>query len=484
MQYKSIKKNFIYNSLLTVGNIAIPLITFPYVSRILNPMGLGMANYANSVVSYLILFACFGVNTYGIKEGAKYRDIPEKMCKFTREMLLINTITVGISLLILIGLCFIPFHHPYISLLILYGIQIITSTFSMSWFVSAIEEFRYVTIRSIIIQLICMLLTFILVRESSDYIMYAFISVASSLLTMLVNVIFVRRKISGVNCHNYEIKKHIKPMVLILGGSLSATIYSNSDITMLGIFSGDYHVGIYSVSVKIVRIMITFVSSLSTVILPRNSYYKKNSMVKEYESLLKKGLDFLLMFSIPSTIGISLLSRELILLFVGNQYLDSINNLRLLAFNIIISSFSAYIAYQIVLIYNGEKIYFTATLVSCIINLVLNYFLIPVFNENAAALTTLLAEALNGIICIVATRKRIQYKNLFKDIKDYVISSFIMACVVVIIKFGFRSCDSNLFILAICAMTGSIVYGMTLIFLKNYLFISLVNQLKNKFKRI
>lgn len=480
---KSIKKNFIYNTVLTVGNMVIPLITFPYVSRVLDPKGLGMANYANSVVSYLILFACFGVNTYGIKEGAKHRDCPDKMKSFVWEMMIINACTVTLALIALAILCVIPFHKPYILLLWIYGLQIVTSSFSMSWFVSAIEEFKYVTVRSLAIQVLCMILTFICIRDSSDYVIYASVSVISSVLTMILNMVFVHKKLSIGRIENLKIKRHIKPMILILGGSLSATIYSNSDVTMLGMFCGDYHVGIYSVSVKIVRIMITFVSSLSTVLLPRTSYYKKNNMLVEYENLLKKGLDFLLMISIPSTVGIAVLSKELILVFAGEQYGDSIINLKLLALNIVISSVSAFVAYQILLNDNGESKFLMATLLSCIVNVFLNLWLIPLFNENAAAVTTLISEALNGLICIGLSKNKVNYSKIFSNLKDYIIASVIMAaCVLLSYEFIFRGVNGIL-ILILEMLVGIISYAIALLLLRNYLFIELIGLAKRKFMK-
>lgn len=475
---KSIKKNFVFNMLLTVGNVFAPLLTFPYVSRILNPEGLGMTNYANSVVSYLVFLACFGVNTYGLKEGAKYRNSPEKMSKFCQEMICINLVTTSVAILLLVVIGCIPIHKSYILLLVIYGFQIISSTFSMNWYMAAIEEFEYVTIRSLIIQIFCMLLTFMLVKDVSDYYMYAFISTLSSFFTMIINITFVRKKMGKMKRSKLEIKRHIKPMAQIFGGSLSNILYSNSDLTMLGIIVGDYHVGVYAVSVKIVRVMITFVSSLSTVILPRNSFYKNNNMINEYYSLLKRGLDFLLMIALPSAAGISILSNEMVLLFAGNQYLDAEINLRILALNILTSSFSAYILHQIVLTNNMERVFFSSTLIACIVNITLNAFFIPICYENAAAMSTVLSEALAGLFCIYFTRKHIDYKYLLSDIKDYIIATTVMSCLLVFIKTVFiEQCSAVISIIIIIPL-GIMFYCIILRILNNYLFFSLIKQIK------
>ena len=475
---KSIKKNFVFNVLLTVGNVLIPLLTFPYISRVLNPEGLGMTNYANSVVSYLVFLSCFGVNTYGLKEGAKYRNSTEKMSKFFQEMICINLVTTGVAILLLVIIGCIPIHKSYILLLVIYGFQIITSTFSMSWYVAAIEEFEYVAIRSIIIQILCMFLTFMLVKDASDYYMYAIISTLSSFFTMVINITFVRKKIGKMKRNRLEIKRHIKPMAQIFGGSLSNILYSNSDLTMLGVMGGDYHVGVYAVSVKIVRLMITVVSSLSTVILPRNSFYKNNNMIKEYYSLLKRGLDFLLMIALPSAAGISILSNELVLLFAGKQYLDAVINLRILAFNILISSFSAYILHQIALTNNMEQVFFASTLIACIVNIALNFFFIPLYYENAAAISTVLSEALAGVFGICLTRKYIDYKFLLRDVKDYIIATSVMSCLLIFIKNVFIEQGSAIITVIIIIPLGTVFYSIVLGELKNYLFLSIIRQIE------
>lgn len=480
---KSLKKNFIFNILLTVSNTLIPVLTFPYVSRVLNPQGLGMANYANSVVSYLVFLACFGVNTYGLKEGAKYRNSAEKMNKFFQEMICINIVTTGLAILLLVIIGLIPINKSYTLLLVIYGLQIFSSTFSMSWYVAAIEEFEYVTIRSMIIQTLCMLLTFVLIKDASDYYAYAIISSLSSFFTMIINITFVRKKMGKLVHDKLEIKRHIKPMAQVFGGSLSNIIYSNSDLTMLGIMVGDYHVGVYAVSVKIVRLMITLVSSLSTVILPRNSFYKNNNMINEYYSLLKRGLDFLLMIALPSAAGISILSDEVILLFAGNQYLDAVINLRILAFNILISSFSAYILHQIVLTNNMERVFFSSTLIACIINIILNVFLIPLYYENAAAISTLISEALAGLSCIFFTKKHIDYKYLLSNIRDYLVATIVMCSLLVLVKTVIIEHCSAIIIILIVVPLGVVVYCVTLRVLKNYLFISLIGQIKQIWRK-
>lgn len=480
MQNRSIKKNLIFNTILTVGEMIFPLITFPYISRVLSPDGLGIVNYANSIISYLILISCLGVNTYGIKEGAKYRDDKEKLGKFVSEMLLINFIAVIFAVTILLIILFFPGNEKYRQLLIIYGFSVFITPFTISWFISLIEEYRYVTIRTIIIRVISMLSIFVFIKSKDDYVKYALILVLTNAFTMILNLHFSKRYISLFNVSKYEIKKHILPILFIFGSSLSVNVYVNSDITLLGMLKSEYSVGIYSVSVKIVRIIITFVSSLNTVIFPRISYYLKNDFLKEYNQLLKKGADFLLLLAVPASVGLLFVSEAIIMLFIGNQYIDAIVNLKILSIDIVFFPLSNYISYQIVLSHNKEKVFLISTLVSCIINIILNIVLIPIFAENAAATTTLISELINIMICVITTRRDIEYREIFSNAKNYLSGTILMGIILLSVKFLVR----NIYVsLCISVAVGAFVYFIYLYLRKDSMLFYLIDILKSKISR-
>lgn len=480
MKEKSIKKNLFYNTILIIGTTVFPLITFPYVSRILNPDGLGMANYANSIVSYLTLISCLGVNAYGLKEGVKYRDDEKKLGKFVSEMLIINIAAALIASIIFVVLFLLPWHEKYRHLLLIYGVLIYVTPLTMSWFISLMEEYRYVTIRTLIVQTASMISIFMFIKSTGDYEKYAAIIILTNVLTMLLNIAFAKKHIIFFGYKNYEIKKHLKPIMMIFGSSVAATIYVNSDVTILGIMSGNYNVGIYSAAVRIIRIVISYTSALSTVILPRVSYYQKKGMEDQYLRLVKKGLDFLLMVSIPAAVGLIFVSQPAVRMILGAKYMDAISTLKILAPDILLSPLSGYISYQIVLPHNKEKVFMISTMVSCLVNIGLNILLIPLFSENAAAFTTLLSEALNILICVIFTRKEIRYVELFKNAKNYLTGAGIMGLTLLIVTFLISSSYVTLFL---SIAIGAFVYFFYLMIVKDEMILYAKDQFVSKLYR-
>ncbi len=477
---KSIKKNLFYNIILILGTTVFPLITFPYISRVLDPDGLGMANYASSIVSYLTLISCFGVNAYGLKEGVKYRDDREKLGKFVSEMLIINITTALIASVIFVVLFLIPRHEKYRQLLLIYGVLIYATPMTISWFVSLMEEYRYVTIRTLIVQTISMISIFAFINNTEDYKKYAAIIVITNVLTMLLNLTFAKRYIRFFGYGNYEVKKHIRSIMMIFWSSIAATIYVNSDVTILGVISGDYNVGIYSAAVRMIRIVISFTSALSTVILPRVSYYQKKGMEEQYFRLVKKGLDFLLMIAIPAAVGLIFVSQPAVRLILGAKYMDAISTLKILAPDILLAPLSGYISYQIVLPHDKEKVFMISTMISCIVNIVLNIIFIPLFDEKAAAFTTLLSETLNILICIIFTRKEIKYAVLFNDMKNYLLGAGIMGLVLMMVK---NIIPSSYAILFLSVAIGASIYFIFLLIIKDNMAVYVKDQIVSKLKQ-
>lgn len=466
--------------LLNITNIIFPMLTFPYVSRILNPEGLGKTNYVSSIINYFSLIAGFGIATYGIREGSKYKYDKDGLSKFTTEMLVINCISSGIAYILLLALISMTTNRDYKILLIIYSITIFSFAFSFNWFYTVLEEYKFITIRGIAFQLIGMVSIFIFIKDSNDYFKYAIINTITIFMTTFINIQYSKKFIKLVNIRQCNIKKHIKPAIIILGILFSSTLYLNSDITILGIIKGDYPVGIYSVSVKLIKIITILVTSLSTVILARVSYYAKTNQDEQYFQLLKKGLNFILMLSIPLCIGMILLSKPLITLFSGDKYKEAVLTTQLMALNIIVSPLANFIPFQILLPYNNEKKYLFATTLSCIINIVGNLMFIPRYSQNAAAVTTVIAETCTIFCCMIFSRKIVNYKILLKELYQYIIAGFVMIPMVIIIENLITNMILQIFVSTII---GAVLYIVVLKLYKNNMFEILLSIAKTVFKR-
>ena len=210
MKQKSLKLNYILNLIKTILGIIFPLISYPYVSRVLSVDGLGKINFSSSYVNYFILLAAFGVSTFAVREGAKYRDDSEKLGKFATEMLLINMGTALISLLVMGVTLFSPALHIYRGIIVVFSLSIIFNTFGMEWYFQLNEEYQYITIRAIVFQILSIIALFIFVKTREDVLVYACITVCANVGAQILNIFKIRHEIRLFNYNSYDFKKYIK----------------------------------------------------------------------------------------------------------------------------------------------------------------------------------------------------------------------------------------------------------------------------------
>lgn len=477
---KSIKKNAILNFIKTFMGIVFPLISFPYASRILGTVGIGKVNYIVSIVNYFVIFSTLGIPTYAIREGARIRDNKEKLGKFCTEIFIINIISTCICLLIFLGVFFLPRFHSYKILLIIAGINIPLNTLGMSWLYQIIEDYKRITIQTILLQLISLCLLFILVKKPEDYNQYMFVYIFATVGSNVLFFIHSRKIVKLFGYKNYEIKAHLKPILIIFGVTVASTLYLNMDITMLGMMRGDQAVGIYSASTKLINIICNMISSISAVILARLSYYKAKGEKDKFDNLIKWTAHSISAFSIPCMFGAFLLSDELLLLLSGSDFIAGNISMKILCIKIVLSPINGFLAYQILIPMKKENVTFWATLSGCIANLILNWILIRCMSYDGAAIATVMSEMIVGIICIIKSKNDVDYKKIFKGVYQYIIASIIFV-VVAYLYIGFI--HNIILRIMIMVLVSSLIYSIVLLAVRNEMIIKIKNEIYLKIKR-
>ena len=290
-------------------------------------------------------------------------------------------------------------------------------------------------------------------------------------------VCFFRQKI----CWN-DLKAHLKPMFYMFGVSIASVIYLNSDITMLGWMKGDSDAGIYTIASKTNQIICTLIKSLSTVILPRLSYYIENGKKDEYGALLQNAFRFMMMLIAPCMIGMLLISPEVIRLIGGDDFLSGATASRILAINLFFSPINGFVAYQIFMPKKKQKIIFWATFGGAIFNLLINLLLIPKWSFNGAAIATVLAEALVMVISIIMGHKMIPFKGMFHGVWKYWIATVPM----IIFYFVLQNIEFSNYIIYMLVMIliGVATYGGMLLLLKDKLLIEECKSIKARIFRV
>ena len=341
MNKKSLGINALLNGLRSALNLIFPLITFPYVSRILSVDGMGIYNFSNTYVSYFVLIAELGIATYAVREGAKYRDNKEKIELFSNQIFTINIIsTVVAYILLLISLLVFKNLNKYISCILIFGLQIIFTTIGTEWIYTIYEDYAYITIRSIIFKILSVILLFIFVRNTNDYLWYATITVLSGVGSNVFNFIHAKSFCNIKIVKHVKWKYHLKPILIIFASTVAVTVYVSSDTIILGLLKNDYAVGIYGVAVKIYTMVSGLISGLLVVTIPRLAMLIGRRRVKEYIHILQEVLNTLSVLGLPAAVGLVMLSKEVILIIAGPKYLSGTLSLQIIVWALIFSNFS------------------------------------------------------------------------------------------------------------------------------------------------
>ena len=456
---KSLKKNAVLNIIKNVMGLIFPLITFPYVSRILGPVGVGKVNFAHSIISYFSMIAALGINTYGVREAAKLRIDRIALTKFVKEILSINIISTFIAYLMLFfTILFVPKFSEYRVLLVVCSGTILFVTLGVDWLYSALEEFSYITIRSILFQIISIVLMFIFVHKKDDF-------------------VHARKYISYKETVKKEIKKHIKPIFTLFAMSIAVSIYTALDTTMLGFISGDEQVGFYTAATRINKIVVSIITAAVAVLLPRLSYYLSLNDRSNFNALIEKALKVVVLLSLPCTAGLCFVAKPVVYLLSGIEYEPAIIVMQVMNPIIIAISLSGLVGIQIFMPLGKEKTTLITVIVGAVVNFSLNLFLIPKYGALGAGIATVCAE------CIVTVLQLLYAYSLFewKTILPHIIQCFIATSFMSIIVYFFLKINMHIiFQLLGAVLLGVISYVFFLIVMRNQLCISLIKERKNE----
>lgn len=483
---KSLKLNAFLNGLRSLLSVIFPLITFPYISRVLSVSGIGKYNFSNSVISYFMLIAALGINSYAIREGAKYRNNEQKINQFANEIFTINTCSAVVAYICLF-VCLIVFSklHSYLICILIYSIQIGFSVISVDWLFTIYEDFAYITIRSILFQIISIILLFIFVRHSNDYLNYAAITVFSAVGSNILNF-YKAEKEHGIHLvFHFNWKKHMTPIFILFTANIAGLIYVNSDITLLGLLKNNYIVGVYSISSRIYAIIKSVLSAVLLVSVPRLALLYGNKKISKYKKLLLKLTNVLVLLTLPAMVGLVMLSKQIILIIAGNHFLRSVISLQILAIAYIFSILAWILSDCVLIPAKREKYMLHSMTVSAIVNIVFNIIMIPYWAEKAAAISTVLSELIMFTSNYHYSKDIVKEVFTSKDLLRTFVDSLIGCIGIIVVCLGINAAFSSLIIETVLSVLLSVLaYGLVLILLKNPYASSMVKQSFDRMKSI
>lgn len=473
MKKKSLKVNFIMNVILTMSSFIFPLITFPYVSRVLAPAGIGKVSFATSVISYFSIFSQLGIPTYGIRACAKVREDRGELTRISQELLFINLIMSIISYIALfIALVFVPKLRTDRLLFIVLSFTIILTAIGMEWLYKALEQYTYITIRSIIFKFIALIAMLLLIHRQTDYVIYGGITIFAASASNIFNFINVHKHIDLKPVGKLNLRRHLKPIAVFFAMSCATTIYVNLDSVMLGFMTTDVDVGYYNAAIKIKSILVSIVTSLGTVLLPRVSFYVENGMMDEFKRITEKALSFVFLLAAPLMVYFVFFAKEGIYFLSGEAYNGSIMPMQLIMPTLLFIGITNILGIQILVPIGKENIVLYSEIVGAVVDVVINAILIPKYASIGAAIGTLVAELAVLIVQYVALKDKVT--SIFKQIN--------YGRIVLAIILGLASslwikvlCLGSFWTLVISAILFFGTYGLFLLFRKEEMILEIWN---------
>lgn len=389
----SVQMNIIMNFLLTISNIIFPLITFPYVSRVLMPVGTGKVAFATSIVSYFAMVGMLGIPTYGIRACAKVRDDKDKLSKTVQEIMVINTVAMTLSLVTYImAIMAVPRMAQDRTLFMINIATLVFNLIGCEWLYKALEQYTYITVRSVALKFVSLVLMFLVVRQRGDYVLYGAITILASVGSNFFNFINLRKYLNLKWYSGMDLKQHIQPIFSFFMMTVATTIYTNLDSVMLGFMKNDTAVGYYNASVKIKTILVSLVTSMGSVLLPRLSYYVKHGKKEEFRVLTVRSLQFIGFIAIPLWAYFTLFAKQGIDFLSGPDYAGSVLPMQLIMPTLFFIGLSNLLGIQILVPMERENQVLKSVILGAFVDLVINVMAIPRFGAAGAAFGTLVAE--------------------------------------------------------------------------------------------
>lgn len=389
------QKNVFYNVLLAVSQVLFPLITFPYLARTLGPDQIGLLNFAESISRYFILVAALGIPIYGVREIAKRQENKLQRTMVFLEIASINLITTILLTIAFICIVFwLPTLHKELPLFGWAIVYFILQMFYFEWFFTGMNQFKFIALRSFVIRFLFILFVFLLIKSKSDYLKYMQMQASLSMIIALINFkyLYSLLDLKKINIGQLNLKQHFKPLLLLFLTIFSISIYFSMDTILLGFLANNESVGYYSSALKLTKLIIAVLGSISVALFPQMINLYHNGGAEQFSKMVKQCYALILSLSIPLVILIAGLADDIIILLLGQHFNRAILPLQITAPLIVIVSLSGIFGFQVLSALSKDKAILFSAIVGMLVSIVLSFFLVPNYMENGEAITILVTE--------------------------------------------------------------------------------------------
>lgn len=426
---KSLQKNFLYNVLYQILLVILPLITAPYISRTLGATAVGVYSYTYSVAYYFLLIAMLGIGNHGNRSVAAVRDDREKLNKTFSSIYSLQVMTFSIAILAY-AFYLVLFVKDNRLIVLLQLIYVTSGLFDIGWLFFGLEQFKLTVARNTLIKISTVVLMFVFVHKPSDLWKYTLIMSAGTLFSQAYLWLYVKKYVSFKKCSVKEIASNIKPVLILFIPVLAYSIYKVMDKIMLGNMSSYDQVGFYNNAEKIINIPMGIITALGTVMLPRMSNIVANGDKKRVDDYIRISAKLVTLLSSAIAFGLMGVSSVLAPVFFGDEFIACGEIIRLLSVTVFFIAWANVIRTQYLIPNKRDSIYLTSTMVGAILNLIINWMLIPKYQANGAAFGTIVAEFSVMLVQMVAVKNELQMRKYIMSYSPILIIGLTMAVLV------------------------------------------------------
>ena len=475
---QSVKVNYILNLINTGTQMLFPLITFPYVCRVIEADGIGQINFFQSIISYISLFTCLGIPMYAIREIARDRSDVVQMNRTAMEILLLHSMLTLVGYAIVAILCLtVPQIQVNIPLFLILSLTIFFTAIGCEWFYQGIEDFKYITIRGLIIKTVSVVLLFIFVKSKTDLLYYGCYTVFGVLGGNIFNFFRLRKYIHRENIifSELHIKRHVKPVLKVFSFSVVTSIYLQLNTVLLGFLKNALAVGYFAAATKVMQMLLTMSACLGSVMMPRASHLIAENKEDEFNRLIQKSYDFTLAIALPMTIGLIFCAPSLITALCGAKFEHSILPSQIIAPIILMVAISNVFGIQVLFPKGKINIVTLCCGIGAVADLILNLCLIPIFSYIGTSIAYLGAEVATTVSMYFIGRRYIPIIYFKKSHLTYALGCIVMAFAL----YGLSLLQlPTLTILLLQGCCGVLAYFIILCICKDEMLVQILSKIK------
>lgn len=474
----SIKKNFLYSSFLTVANYLFPLLTFPYITRVLEVDNIGICSYVDSIVNYFILFTVLGINTVGVRAIAACKEDREAMSRAFSSLFWFNTATTILGVFVLVVTAYsVEKFEPYKEFLLVGIVKLVSNYFMVEWFYRGTENFKYITVRTLIVKCLYVASIFVFVREKEDVLIYYWLTTLSIAINAVFNFCYARKFVT-LTFKNLEIKQYLKPLFYFGFYFFITSMYTSFNVTYLGWHSSDEEVGYYTTAFKLYTILISIFSAFTGVMMPRMTNLLAQGKFDEFVQYISKSQNMLLAFSIPVILFSAIFAPQIIEIVAGAGFERAIMPMRIIIPLILIIGFEQVLVTQTLNPLKKDTIILMNSLAGAVVGLCANYFLVPILLSSGSATAWLLSETAVLLCSQYFVTKFINLRFPFKSMFLMIVYNIPLLLLLVL---GSKYMNCNCWVTVIVMGSIMVIYSFLLqLKMKNPVVLSFVNRFVKK----